>query len=385
MNHAPAVGAEINRQNWVRQRNFTLVGLPILIYLLISEIRHARTPAAELSTHFGVELLDPALFDTVIALRIVTIISMVLFGIWSWCRRRRPEALHWPIALFILATGALLSATAVLALNINLSTDIFLLGLFIFCALFFMPAWLAWTFCIGCTTIYVGGGLWLLENAPASFRAGLIVNSSIMAGLGLVVCQQNYRSKHAELTALQMLNQDNRNLLAAKQAIEQSSSRDSLTGVFNRGALDSDLAVLAANRDHFALAMVDIDFFKPYNDDFGHGKGDVALKRVAKALVDSLSRSGDRVYRYGGEEFVVLLPHTPLEGAVITLEKLRSMVESIALTHPARPDGLGILTISAGVAHSLENGFEGVLDLADQRLYQSKASGRNCITGDEPG
>ncbi|MFU8833100.1 MAG: GGDEF domain-containing protein, partial [Wenzhouxiangella sp.] len=352
MNPTRAVRAEINRQNWVRQRNFTLVALPILLYLLVNEIRHARTSATDLSAHFGTVALDPGFFNVVVLFRVVTIIALVLFGVWSWCLRRRTAALRWPTQLFILVIGALLSATAILALKISLSIDIFLLGLFVFCALFFMPAWLAWTFCIGCTSIYVGGALWLIEIEQPSFRHGLIVNSTIMAALGLVVCLQNYRSKHSELIALQLLNQDNRNLVAANEAIELSSNLDSLTGLFNRGALETDLAAMAANNDHFALGMIDIDYFKPYNDNYGHQMGDTALKRVARALVDSLNRSGDRVYRYGGEEFVVLLPHTPLEGAVITLEKLRSAVEAIALTHPGRPDGNVHVTISAGIAHS---------------------------------
>ena len=72
-----------------------------------------------------------------------------MFGIWSWSNRRHAAALYWPTTLFILTTGALLSATAVLALGINLSSDIFLLGLFVFCALFFMQPWLALTFCVG--------------------------------------------------------------------------------------------------------------------------------------------------------------------------------------------------------------------------------------------
>lgn len=376
-----AVRAEINRQNWVRQRIFTLIALPILVYLLISEIRHFQSTPDVLATYFGLTALDPGLFGLVILFRIATIAVIVVFGVWSWRCRKHAEALYWPTTLFIVTTGALLSATAVMALHINLSADIFLLGLFVFCALFFMPVGLALTFCIGCTLIYVGGGLWLLDNAPPSFRAGLAVNCGIMAGLALVVCFQNYRSKHAELTALQLLNQDNRNLIEAKQAIEHASSRDSLTGVFNRGALDHDLAVMAANRDHFALAMVDIDFFKPYNDHFGHRAGDTALKKVAATLADQLSRSGDRVYRYGGEEFVVLLPHTPIQGAVITLERLRSAIEALALDFPTRPDQAGVITISAGVAHSHESGFDSVIDLADRRLYASKAAGRNCTTG----
>ncbi len=381
MNHELSVQAEINRQNAQRQRYFTLVGLPILVYLLINEIGHFLSTPAELTRHFGVVALQPELFGYVMAFRVVTILTIIGFAIWAWRYRKRAESLYWPTTLFVLSIGILLSATAVLALNINLSTDIFLLGLFLFCALFLMPAWLALSFCIGCTLVYVGGGLWLLADAPPSFRSGLVVNCSIMAGLGLVVCLQNYRSKHAELSALKMLDQDNRSLLQAKQAIEYSSSLDSLTGVFNRGALDHDLAAMASNRDHFALAMIDIDFFKPYNDHFGHRAGDQALKRVADALVASLSRSGDRVYRYGGEEFVVLLPHTPLQGAIITLERLRSAVEKLAMEHPTRSDQAGAITISAGVAHSREAGFETAIDLADRRLYQSKADGRNRVTG----
>lgn len=381
MNHEKAVQAEINRQNWVRQRNFTLIALPILAYLLISEFRHFRTLPEDLAAHFGVAELDPGLFGTVIAFRMISIAVIIVFGFWSWTQHRQPAALYWPTTLFILTSGALFSATAVLALNFNLSSDIFLLGVFVFCALFFMPFWLALTFCLSCSLIYVGGGLWILDDAPASFRIGMVVNCGIMTGLVVLVCLQNYRSKHAELTALQLLSQDNRNLIESNQAIEYSSSIDSLTGVYNRGALDHDLSAMAVNRDHFALAMIDIDYFKPYNDNLGHRAGDTALRQVATTLVDALSRSDDRVYRYGGEEFVVLLPHTPLPGAIVTIERLRAAIEAQAIHHTTRPDQRDVLTISAGVAHSNESSPATVIDLADRRLYLSKAGGRNCVVG----
>ena len=373
------VQGEINRQNQVRQRNLVLVGLPILAFIAAGEWANLHKPVAELQAHFGSANVTPELFAVVLGLRTVLLLLLVGLGYWGWRLRDNVERLYWPTTLFTLLTGGMLSAIAALALQINLSLDIFLVGLFIYCALFFLQPIIAALFCFGSLAIYLGTAALISPEAAPAFHAGLVINGGIMVTLGFVVCLQNYRSKHAELSALAMLSADNVDLQEAKRAIELTSAIDSLTGVLNRRSLDHDLALLRSRSDHYALAMVDLDYFKLFNDHYGHQAGDRTLKSVATALADAVSRSGDKVYRYGGEEFIVLLPHTPLEGAAVAMERLRAAVERLAIAHEFRPDDRGLVTISAGVAHSLEQGFDAVLDLADQRLYAGKAAGRNRI------
>ena len=373
------VQGEINRQNQVRQRNLVLVGLPILAFIAAGEWANLHKPVAELQAHFGSANVTPELFAVVLGLRTVLLLLLVGLGYWGWRLRDNVERLYWPTTLFTLLTGGMLSAIAALALQINLSLDIFLVGLFIYCALFFLQPIIAALFCFGSLAIYLGTAALISPEAAPAFHAGLVINGGIMVTLGFVVCLQNYRSKHAELSALAMLSADNVDLQEAKRAIELTSAIDSLTGLLNRRSLDHDLALLRSRSDHYALAMVDLDYFKLFNDHYGHQAGDRTLKSVATALADAVSRSGDKVYRYGGEEFIVLLPHTPLEGAAVAMERLRAAVERLAIAHEFRPDDRGLVTISAGVAHSLEQGFDAVLDLADQRLYAGKAAGRNRI------
>ncbi len=373
------VQGEINRQNQVRQRNLVLVGLPILAFIAAGEWANLHKPVAELQAHFGSANVTPELFAVVLGLRTVLLLLLVGLGYWGWRLRDNEERLYWPTTLFTLLTGGMLSAIAALALQINLSLDIFLVGLFIYCALFFLQPIIAALFCFGSLAIYLGTAALISPQAAPAFHAGLVINGGIMVTLGFVVCLQNYRSKHAELSALAMLSADNVDLQEAKRAIELTSAIDSLTGLLNRRSLDHDLALLRSRSDHYALAMVDLDYFKLFNDHYGHQAGDRTLKSVATALADAVSRSGDKVYRYGGEEFIVLLPHTPLEGAAVAMERLRAAVERLAIAHEFRPDDRGLVTISAGVAQSLEQGFDAVLDLADQRLYAGKAAGRNRI------
>ena len=376
---AKTVQGEINRQNQIRQRNLILIGLPILVYVVTGEWSHLQMSVAELQVRFGSETVTPELFENVLWMRGLLLLLMLVLGFWGWWLRDRPEKLYWPTTLFTLLTGGMLSAIAALALQINLSLDIFLIGLFVYCALFFMPPVIAVLFCFGSLAIYLIGASQILPDVAPAFRASLFVNGGIMAIMAFIVCVQNYRSKHAELSALTMLSVDNQDLQEAKRAIEITGATDSLTGVLNRRSLDHDLARMRARSDHYALAMIDLDYFKRYNDHYGHQAGDRTLKSVAKALQDTVSRSGDAVYRYGGEEFVVLLPHTPLEGASVAVEKLREAVEKLAIVHEYRPDDSRIVTISAGVAHTLEEGYDAVIDLADKRLYVGKAGGRNRI------
>jgi diguanylate cyclase (GGDEF)-like protein len=159
---------------------------------------------------------------------------------------------------------------------------------------------------------------------------------------------------------------------------------DPLTGLANRRSLEEDLEVLQARSRRyghgFAVAMCDIDRFKAYNDTHGHQAGDQALRAVAAAIAGAL-RSGDGVYRYGGEEFLLVLPEQTLETAQVAAERVRHAVEQLAIAQPAAgPDAM--LTLSAGIAASLPGDpttAEELLQQADAALYRAKAAGRNRI------
>src|SRR6185437_4340967 len=122
----------------------------------------------------------------------------------------------------------------------------------------------------------------------------------------------------------------------------------------------------------YCAALLDVDHFKGYNDGAGHQAGDGVLRAIADALASTI-RSGDTLYRYGGEEFLVLLPEQTLEGATLAAERLRAAVEGLALEHP---DG-GTVTVSVGVAGLGDRSCTPpqVFELADRALYQAKQDG----------
>ncbi len=162
---------------------------------------------------------------------------------------------------------------------------------------------------------------------------------------------------------------------------------DGLTGVRNRRSFDEQLVSEwgRAVRDGSALSvvMIDIDFFKLYNDHYGHLAGDACLRSVAGCLSRSAKRPGDLVARYGGEEFAVLLPGTPLEGALAFAQQLGTGVEGLGLAHEASVVGPTV-TVSLGVCatHGDEPGSaEALLRSADEQLYRAKESGRNRTCG----
>jgi diguanylate cyclase (GGDEF)-like protein len=167
---------------------------------------------------------------------------------------------------------------------------------------------------------------------------------------------------------------------ALHRRMHEDARHDALTGLGNRLRLAEDLEVLRGRVERYghvySAALFDIDDFKGYNDTLGHAGGDEALKTVAAALTREI-RTGDAVYRYGGEEFLVLLPEQSIESATHAAERLRAAVEQLRIPHPAG----GSLTVSAGVAGLDDRlaGPEELFELADQALYRAKEGGRNRV------
>ncbi|HET9529790.1 MAG TPA: diguanylate cyclase [Blastocatellia bacterium] len=171
----------------------------------------------------------------------------------------------------------------------------------------------------------------------------------------------------------------------ANQALRRISYLDGLTGVANRRHFEEalDLEWRRASRAGMPLSliMVDTDYFKPFNDAYGHQRGDDCLRLIASTLRNALNRPGDVVARYGGDEFVILIPGTDAEGAAELAEAMRVRVEGMEIRHQASPDDK-VVTISLGVVTDYPTrGFSAgeLIAAADEALYQAKNGGRNRL------
>jgi diguanylate cyclase (GGDEF)-like protein len=172
-------------------------------------------------------------------------------------------------------------------------------------------------------------------------------------------------------------------LRAQTQQLEAMVNKDGLTGIFNRRYLDSQLTAEVARhrrqRLPMAVALIDVDHFKRYNDSLGHQRGDECLQAVARTLEAATRRPGETVARYGGEEFVVLMPACSAVEADRYGHWIRERIAAINLPHPASPTANRI-TISAGIAAGVPDSSHdaaSILALADQALYVAKNDGRD--------
>jgi two-component system cell cycle response regulator len=160
---------------------------------------------------------------------------------------------------------------------------------------------------------------------------------------------------------------------------------DGLTGIANRRSFDSFLTIewrrASRNRMPLSLILCDVDFFKAYNDTYGHQAGDECLQKVASTISTTANRPTDFVARYGGEEFGMILPDTNASGAVVVAETVRRRVQGQKIPHCASKNN-GYITISLGVATIIPTQHTNVprlLEAADRALYEAKSAGRNQV------
>ncbi|EDY86149.1 diguanylate cyclase [gamma proteobacterium HTCC5015] len=172
-------------------------------------------------------------------------------------------------------------------------------------------------------------------------------------------------------------------LREANEKLEKLSNTDSLTGLNNRRSLDELLAMEVKRTCRtgapLSAMMMDIDRFKAFNDTHGHQVGDACLKAVAGVIASTAQRPSDVVGRYGGEEFCVLLPDTPLDGAQIIAERIRAAVENLDFTVSGQRVPV---TISIGVSeltYCASDSGKALVEAADEALYSAKSAGRNCV------
>ncbi|GAB3312896.1 diguanylate cyclase domain-containing protein [Haliea atlantica] len=182
-----------------------------------------------------------------------------------------------------------------------------------------------------------------------------------------------------------LVNRRTRELQIALSRVEAISRMDGLTGIANRRYFDENLASAwsqcAAQSAPLSIIMLDIDFFKQYNDGLGHQAGDDCLRQVAEALEQGVLREEDLIARYGGEEFIALLPGADSEAATAIARRIQSKIRQLGLPHPDSPLGDAV-TISLGCATawpSAEAGPDTLLQRADHALYRAKHRGRNRL------
>lgn len=185
--------------------------------------------------------------------------------------------------------------------------------------------------------------------------------------------------------AFRALEESREKLAEANLALQKLSSLDGLTGIANRRSFDETLQKewkrSIRGEKSIGLIMLDIDFFKLYNDHYGHQGGDDCLKRVAKGLESAIHRETDFLARYGGEEFSTVLPDTDLNGAIKVAEEMRLTIKDLRIEH-AKSKVTDIVSISIGVATVIPlQGMnpEILIAAADQALYRAKDEGRDMV------
>jgi diguanylate cyclase (GGDEF)-like protein/PAS domain S-box-containing protein len=174
-------------------------------------------------------------------------------------------------------------------------------------------------------------------------------------------------------------------LISLQKEMEELSFRDGLTGVANRRRFDAIVELewgnARRNQQPLSMLMMDIDYFKQYNDRYGHLEGDACLKHVARILNSAATRARDLLARFGGEEFVLVLPETDEAAACKLAERCRDLILAERIPHEPSPIG-PVLTISLGactVTPSHGDELRPFIDAVDKRLYQAKQQGRNRI------
>ena len=222
----------------------------------------------------------------------------------------------------------------------------------------------------------------ITKNIPVIFITALSGSDDEEKGLALGAV--DYISKPFSPAIIKLRLKNQIKMLEQLRTIERLSMFDQLTELPNRRSFENRLSAewgrSLREQTQISLLMIDVDNFKNYNDTYGHQQGDVALQAFSKVLAQSLSRPGDFTARWGGEEFIMLLPNTSSVGALHVAEHVRECAEDMEI--PTSNGSMTKLTISVGVNTHMQN-YSGTIDNfligADIALYEAKNSGRNRV------
>ena len=224
----------------------------------------------------------------------------------------------------------------------------------------------------------------LTQNIPVIFLTAKSDFLDELIGLELGAVDYLIKPIHPLLVRARIKN----HIIMKRQqdALKRISFIDGLTGIANRRhfdeVLEKEWKLAVRNSSIVTVLLIDIDFFKKYNDFYGHLQGDDCLKLVAQAIKDSATKTADLVARYGGEEFVILLPETDAIGAIKVANSIRQNIQNLDIPHEKSLIDRQV-TVSIGIATTRSSAYKSskqLLDLSDQALYQAKKNGRNTIS-----
>ncbi|MGH8386327.1 MAG: sensor domain-containing diguanylate cyclase [Pseudomonas sp.] len=217
---------------------------------------------------------------------------------------------------------------------------------------------------------------WRKESMLSALIVALLLGFLGVLGYRLIKLMKQQDRIQVELLGAQD------KLLEVNRNLELLALEDALTGLANRRQFDLFIQAEAGrarrNVTALSLLMIDADYFKAFNDQYGHLAGDECLRKISAIIVDNINRPGDLAARFGGEEFAVVLPGTDYVGAFLVAEKIRRAVQEAGLLHSASPEG--VVTVSVGVCGydpAAQTSTEDLIGAADKALYVAKASGRN--------
>lgn len=222
-------------------------------------------------------------------------------------------------------------------------------------------------------------------GAPVMQSSIALLVASIL--LALAACYGNERSARLNFHYKEMLHLEKDSLEESNVHFKNLAIHDGLTGIANRRAFDDRLLDewqrALRSESNLAILLIDVDFFKPFNDFYGHQVGDDCLQKIAQTLDKTVGRVGDFVARYGGEEFVIILPNADNEQAKDFAEKVRLSIANLKIPHE-KSSVEKVVTLSIGVASVIPGSLDFeeadiLLRDADRALYQAKSSGRNRV------
>lgn len=326
--------------------------------------------------------------DLVVRLIIVTPILFLYFPVRYYAIGLRPDAVAHEV---LHGLGCMLVVASIMFIYANARTSSaseYYIG--IVTVVIYMntihrkPFPLAVMGTVGCMVVFIVGMRYVTVTSEVAKLPAIMCSvgiSAVSLFAAYRIEQVERRDYLASLREKMLLQQ----IQSANRELQQLSNTDQLTGIRNRRSFDEAASETSAGSGRpRALILLDVDYFKNYNDSEGHIAGDDCLRRIAGRLRSALRRDdGDRsfVARYGGEEFVVLLDDCVTSAALAIGERLRLAVINEAIPHLNRPDGREIVTVSLGIAVSGDGG-EVIYDMvnrADTALYEAKRQGRDRL------
>ncbi len=228
-----------------------------------------------------------------------------------------------------------------------------------------------------------------LKNIPVIFVTAL--NDSLSESEGLKLGAVDYIRKPYNIDIVKLRVNNHLKMKRYQDELLILSNTDKLTGIPNRRALmdsiEKEVKRSVRNQSHLGFAMLDIDFFKNYNDNYGHISGDGCLHAVAQAISASLKRPADIVGRYGGEEFLCLLPETDKQGVLNMSKEMLQSVSNLSIPHDFS-QASDVITVSVGCCSLIPEygqSIDSYIELADKALYHSKNNGRNKVSYNDEG